>query len=232
MASTVAEMSGNRVDISIGTGWNVGEHEALGLEMEPLGVRFERLEEYVQILLGYWGDEPFSFEGTYYRAKEILPRPLPLPRPRIIIGGQGRRKTPLLAARYADDYNIDWPSPQQCLDLYGRLAAACDEVGRKTDTIERSVLLGVIVGETKAEVRRLVPAAVRELGGADAEDWLAEHAPAWKAGTPDEIIEWLRAYEAVGVDHAMLMYAPHRDVGIIDLLARTVLPALAESSVR
>lgn len=232
MASTVAEMSGNRVDISIGTGWNVGEHEALGLEMEPLGVRFERLEEYVQILLGYWGDEPFSFEGTYYRAKEILPRPLPLPRPRIIIGGQGRRKTPLLAARYADDYNIDWPSPQQCLDLYGRLAAACDEVGRKTDTIERSVLLGVIVGETKAEVRRVVPAAVRELGGADAEGWLAEHAPAWKAGTPDEIIEWLQAYEAVGVDHAMLMYAPHRDVGIIDLLARTVLPALAESSVR
>ena len=163
MASTVAEMSGNRVDVSIGTGWNVGEHEALGLEMEPLGVRFERLEEYLSILLGLWGDQRFSFDGTYYHVSDILPRPLPRPRPRVIIGGHGRRKTPLLAARYADDYNIDWPSPEQCVELYARLDAACEEVGREPGSIERSVLLGVIVGETPAEVRRVLPAGVHEL---------------------------------------------------------------------
>lgn len=107
MVSTVAEMSGNRVDISIGTGWDVGEHEALGLPFEPLGTRFDRLEEYVRILVGLWGSEEFTFEGEMYRIGGILPRPLPNPRPHIIIGGHGRRKTPLLAAKYADNYNID-----------------------------------------------------------------------------------------------------------------------------
>lgn len=226
MVSTVAEMSRGRVDVSIGTGWNTGEHEALGLEFESLGVRFERLEEYAKILTGFWGDERFSFDGTYYSAKDILPRPLPRPRPRIIVGGQGKRKTPLLAARYADEYNIDWPSPQRCTELFERLDDACEEVGRDPGSIERSVLLGVIVGETQAELRRVVPAGVAELGGTDTDAWLAENGPAWKAGTPGEIIDWLRDYEAVGVQHAMLMYSPHGDVSTIDLLAREVLPAL------
>jgi F420-dependent oxidoreductase-like protein len=232
MASTVAEMSGGRVDVSIGTGWNTGEHEALGLEFESLGVRFKRLEENAQILTGFWGDEPFSFDGTYYSAKDILPRPLPRPRPRIIIGGHGPRKTPLLAARYADDYNIDWPSPKQCTELFGRLEGACKDVGRDPGSIERSVLLGIIVGETQAELRRVVPAGIGEMGGTDPDAWLAENDPGWKAGTPDDIIEWLQGYEAVGVEHVMLMYAPHGDVSAIDLLAREVLPAFDDGTHR
>jgi F420-dependent oxidoreductase-like protein len=230
MVSTVAEMSGGRVDVSIGTGWNEGEHVALGLPFEPLGLRFERLEEYVQVLLGLWGEEPFTFEGSYYRVHDILPRPLPRPRPRLIIGGHGRRKTPLLAARYADDYNIDWPSPEQCTELYGRLDAACEEVGRDPASIERSVLLGVIVGETDAEVRRITPAGVRELGGVDSDAWLTEHWPAWVAGTPARIIDWLADYAEAGVEHVMLMYAPHADVSTIDLLASEVLPAVSRAS--
>jgi F420-dependent oxidoreductase-like protein len=228
MVSTVAEMSGGRVDVSIGTGWNEGEHVALGLPFEPLGQRFDRLEEYVQVLLGLWGEEPFTFDGSYYRIHDILPRPLPRPRPRLIIGGHGRRRTPSLAARYADDYNIDWPSPDQCRDLYSRLDAACLEVGRDPASIERSALLGVIVGATEAEVRRITPAGVRELDGDDADGWLADHGPAWVAGTPARIVDWLRTYAAAGVEHVMLMYAPHADVSTIDLLAREVLPAVAE----
>jgi F420-dependent oxidoreductase-like protein len=231
MVSTVAEMSGGRVDVSIGTGWNTGEHEALGLEFESLGIRFERLEEYARILTGLWGVERFSFDGKYYCAKDILPRPLPRPRPRIIIGGHGRRKTPLLAARYADEYNIDWPSPEQCTELFERLDVACEEVGRDPGSIERSVLLGVIVGETQAQLNRVVPAGAGELGGSDPDAWLAENDPAWKAGTPHDI-DWLRRYEAVGVEHAMLMYAPHGDVSIIDLLARAVLPAFGGGTER
>ncbi len=225
MISTVAEMSGGRVDASIGTGWNSGEHEALGLTFESLGVRFDRLEEYLSILTGFWGEEPFSYEGTYYKARDILPRPLPRPRPRLIIGGHGKRKTPLLAARYADEYNIDWPSPTQCAELFERLDGACEELGRDPASIARSVLLGVIVGETPSDLRRVLPAGVRELGGSDPDSWLAESAPGWGAGTPAQVIDRLRRYEAVGVEHAMLMYAPHADVSTIDLLAREVLPA-------
>jgi alkanesulfonate monooxygenase SsuD/methylene tetrahydromethanopterin reductase-like flavin-dependent oxidoreductase (luciferase family) len=226
VVSTVCELAPGRVEVSIGTGWNVREHEALGLTFESLAVRFERLEEYVQVLLGLWGEAPFRFAGRYYRIDGILPRPLPVPRPRLIIGGHGRRKTPLLAARYADDYNVDWPSPAMCRDLFGRLDEACAEVGRDASTISRSVLLGVIVGQDEADVRRRAAAGVRELGGDDPDAWLAAHADAWCAGPPQRILDWLRTYEAAGVDHAMLAYAPHRDTAMIDLLAREVLPRL------
>ncbi len=225
MVSTVDEMSGGRVDVSIGTGWNVGEHEALGLEFESLATRFERLEEYVQVLIGLWGEDRLTYHGRYYQVGGILPRPRPSPRPPLIIGGHGRRKTPLLAARYADEYNIDWPSVEQCRDFFELLAGACQEVGREPGTIGRSVLLGVMVGLDEADVARVAQAGVRELGGSDTAGWLAEH-HGWLAGTPAQIVEWLRGYQAVGVDHVMLAYAPRVDVRTIGTLAREVLPML------
>jgi F420-dependent oxidoreductase-like protein len=230
MVSTVDEMSGGRVDVSVGTGWNVGEHEALGLPFESQATRFERLEEYVQVLLGLWGDEPFSFEGRYYRVGGILPRPLPRPRPPLIIGGHGRRKTPLLAARYADEYNIDWPSAEQCRDFFALLEGACVEVGRDPASLRRSVLLGVMLGEDQAEVSRVADEGVRELGGTDAAGWLAARQDGWRAGTPDQIVAWLRGYAAVGVDHVMLAYAPRADLRTIETLAREVLPAVSGSA--
>ena len=228
MVSTVDEMSGGRVDVSIGTGWNVGEHQALGLPFESLATRFERLEEYVQVLLGLWGEASFSFEGRFYRAGGILPRPLPRPRPPLIIGGHGRRKTPLLAARYADEYNIDWPSAEQCRAFFALLEAACAEVGRDPAGLRRSVLLGVMVGEDAADVARVAEAGVRELGGTDAAGWLAARQDGWRAGTTEEIVDWLRGYQDAGVDHVMLAYAPRRDLRTIETLAREVLPAVAD----
>jgi alkanesulfonate monooxygenase SsuD/methylene tetrahydromethanopterin reductase-like flavin-dependent oxidoreductase (luciferase family) len=227
MVSTVCEMAPGRIDVSIGTGWNVGEHEALGLRFEPMRVRFDRLEEYLEVLQGLWGDEPFTYEGRYYRVGGILPRPLPEPRPRLIIGGHGRRRTPLLAARFADDYNVDWLSVEEFSELNARVDAACAEAGRDPASISRSILLGVIVGEDARDVRRRAQEGIAELGGEDPDTWLAEHAAGWLAGTPDEVVAWLRGYGEAGLEHAMLMYAPHRDVGQIDLLAREVLPGLA-----
>ena len=226
MVSTIAEISGHRVDLSIGTGWNTGEHEALGLAFEPMGTRFDRLEEYVRILSGFWGDEPLTFDGRYYRASGILPRPLPSPRPPIIIGGHGKRKTPALAARYADEYNIDWPSVEQCREFFRIIDESCDQIGRDPATIRRSVLLGVIVGEDRADVRRILGPAVRELGGTDPDEWLAAHRASWRAGTPDDIVEWLRGYEDAGTDHAMLMCAPSTEFRMIDTIARAVRPRI------
>jgi alkanesulfonate monooxygenase SsuD/methylene tetrahydromethanopterin reductase-like flavin-dependent oxidoreductase (luciferase family) len=224
--STVAEISGDRVDVSIGTGWNAGEHERLGLGFPAMGERFDRLEEYLRILSGFWGDDPLEFEGRYYRAGGILPRPLPSPRPPLIIGGHGRRRTPRLAARYADEYNIDWPSVAQAGAFYAFADEACAEIGRDPATLRRSVLLGVIVGEDQADLRRIIGPAIRELGGTDPDEWLEAHQDSWRAGTPGGIEAWLRQYEAIGTDHVMLMCAPSTELRMIDTLARTVLPAL------
>ena len=102
---------------------------------------------------------------------------------------------------------------------------ACQGVGRDVGTIGRSVLLGAMVGEDEADVARVAAAGVRELGGSDTAGWLADH-PGWRAGTPAQIVDWLRGYQSVGVDHVMLAYAPRMDVLTIDTLAREVLPML------
>jgi F420-dependent oxidoreductase-like protein len=225
IVSTIDEMSDGRIDVSIGTGWNTREHQALGIPFASQAERFDRLEEYLQVLTGLWGDRPFDFQGRFYRVDSILPRPLPARRPPIIVGGHGRNRTPAIAARFADEYNIDWPTPERASDLYGRVDAACVKIGRDPSTLLHSALLGVILGSSAKDVARRAAIAVRELGGSEPDAWLAEH-EAWRAGTPDEIASWLRGYGAAGVRHAQLMLLPSIYLDTIDLLARDVLPAL------
>ena len=155
MVSTVCEMAPGRIDVSIGTGWNVGEHEALGLTFESLGHALRPPGGVRPGARGLWGDEPFTLRGR------ALPRraassslPLPEPRPRLIIGGHGNAAHPRLAARYADDYNVDWPSVEQFTDLNARVDEACRETRpRPCHAQPLGILLGVIVGEDAADVR-------------------------------------------------------------------------------
>lgn len=233
IVATIDEMSGGRVDVSIGTGWNTGEHYALGIPFPSMGERFSRLEEYVPVLQGLWSGEPFTFHGTYYEANNIAPRPLPSqrPRPYLIIGGHGPRRTPLLAARYANEYNIDWPSIEMCHDLYGRVRAACIEVGRDPETIVRSALLGVIVGATAAEARERRDAGLASLhvATADRDVWVAKNANAWLVGEVDEVIVRLREFAAAGVQRVMLMHAPSDDLDTLTLIGRRVIPGVADA---
>lgn len=228
VVSTIDEMGSGRVDVSIGTGWNTGEHAALGIDFPDRAERFERLEEYLEVLVGLWGSSPFRYHGRYYRVEGILPRPLPARRPPIIVGGHGRRRTPALAARFADEYNIDWPTLDAAHELYGRVDEACVEAGRDPATLGRSALLGLVIGAHPGELRARVAAAAEELGGSDADGWLRSR-PGWFSGTPPDVVEWLRGYEAAGMQHAQLRLAPAADLDAIDLLAREVLPAVGSA---
>ena len=114
LAITVAQvdqMSGGRVEFGLGTGWFEAEHTAYGIPFPPLGERFGRLEEQLAIITGLWGTEvgeTFSFEGTYYQLTDspALPKPAQRPRPPVLLGGAGARRTPRLAARFADEFNV------------------------------------------------------------------------------------------------------------------------------
>ena len=131
----VDAMSGGRVELGIGTGWYDDEHTAYGIPFPGLGERFDRLTEQLEIILGLWttpDGETFSFAGDHYRLADspALPKPQQQPHPPILVGGGGARRTPRLAARFADEFNTPFMSADDALAAYSRVDEACEKAGR------------------------------------------------------------------------------------------------------
>jgi F420-dependent oxidoreductase-like protein len=146
-ATTLDVLSGGRAVFGIGAAWNEEESHGLGFPMPPLGVRFEMLEETLQICLRMWQGERGSeaaFDGTHYQAARLLnsPQAIGKPHPRILIGGGGEQKTLRLVAKYADACNI-FGGPDQLTHKFGVLRERCAEVGRPFEEIERTNLQSV-----------------------------------------------------------------------------------------
>ena len=219
----VDQMSGGRVDFGLGAGWFEGEHTAYGLPFPGLGERFERLEEQLEIITGLWGTgdgESYSFAGRHYRLTDApaLPKPATPNGPPIVIGGKGRTRTPRLAARFADEFNVPFAALDEVAALYARLDAACDVSGRDPSEIVRSIALVLCCGANQEEVARRAGAIGREVGE------LKEHGV---AGTPDECIETLREYAALGATRVYLQVLDLADLDHLDLVAERVAPHLS-----
>jgi F420-dependent oxidoreductase-like protein len=158
--ATVDAMSGGRVELGLGTGWYDDEHAAYGIPFPPLGERFEVLEEQLAVITGLWGTpagETFSFQGAHYTLQDspALPKPVQSPRPPVMLGGWGSKKTPRLAAKYADEFNVPFPPPGAAPAQFAHLDAACEAVGRDPQEIVRSIAAVACVGSDEAEfVRR------------------------------------------------------------------------------
>src|SRR2546425_233942 len=135
--TTLDVVSGGRAELGIGAAWYEREHRGLGVPFPPTSERFERLEEAIQICLQMWSDDNSAYEGRHYRLEETLCSPMPVstPRPRILIGGSGERKTLRLVAQYADACNIFGGTEEgaQKLDVLRR---HCGGLGREPDQIE------------------------------------------------------------------------------------------------
>ncbi len=141
--ATLDVLSGGRAELGIGAAWYEREHLGLGVPFPSTAERFERLEEALEICLQMWGGDDGPFTGKHYRLEETLCRPEPVsnPRPRILIGGGGERKTLRLVARYADACNF-FGGPAEVAHKLDVLRAHCDEVGRDPNEIEVTVLGG------------------------------------------------------------------------------------------
>ena len=144
VVSTLDVLSGGRAMLGIGAAWYEREHRGLGVPFPPVAERFERLEEALRVCGQMWSDDDGPFEGRHYRLTETIchPRPVRQPRPRVLIGGSGERKTLRLVARYADACNLfanDVDTLGHKLDV---LARHCDEVGRDPETIQSTVIWG------------------------------------------------------------------------------------------
>ena len=135
--TTLDVVSGGRAELGIGAAWYEREHKGLGVPFPPVAERFERLEEAIQICLQMWSDDNGSYEGKHYRLEETLCSPMPVstPRPRIMIGGSGERKTLRLVAQYADACNI-FGGPDEIAHKVEVLRRHCDTVGRDPAEIE------------------------------------------------------------------------------------------------
>jgi F420-dependent oxidoreductase-like protein len=156
IVTTLDVLSGGRAWLGIGAAWNEQEHRGLGVPFPPLGERFERLEETLQICLQMWAGDERPYEGKHYRLERPLnvPQSLSRPHPGILIGGGGERKTLRLVARYADACNL-FPGPQIAhkLDVLKR---HCEAEGRDYDSIERTALFSFDVGEAGKNAGKLI----------------------------------------------------------------------------
>jgi F420-dependent oxidoreductase-like protein len=226
-AVTADHVSGGRFELGLGAGWNVREHEAYGFPFPPTRERFDILEEQLQIVRGQWEQDPFSFEGRHYRLVEARaePKPLQAPLPIIVGGGAGPRLLGL-AARYADEYNTIFISPEDARERWLRVEEACRQAGRDPATLRYSLMLPAIVGRTAAELRERAAKVARSRGQDDPEGVLAEVAASGVAATVDEAADRLRRYADAGVDRVMLQHQDHTDVEMVALLG-DVAPAVA-----
>jgi F420-dependent oxidoreductase-like protein len=224
VVTTVDEMSGGRVDVGVGAGWNEVEHRALGLEFGPIQERADLMEDELALLNGFWTEpDGWSYEGHQVRVEATLfrPRPVQRPRPPIIIGGTGSPRSLRLAVRHADEYNVSSADPDECRDVFGRLDAECRRVGRDPASIRRSVMAGVLIAANAAEVEKRVAAqmAMVEAEGTDATAWLDARRRRWVMGTPDEARATVRRLADAGAERLMLQDLLPRDLDMIELAA-------------
>lgn len=234
VAITADEMSGGRIEVGVGAGWNDLEHQQLGLAFPPIDERADLLEDQLAVLHGLWGEpDGWSFEGiTGIKVEDALfrPRPVDVPgrpttpsggvRPRIIIGGQGSPRSFRLAARWADEFNLSSSSPDRAREVGKLLDAACEAIGRDPASLVRSTMAGVLVGRTDEEVRdreqRLLTAF-----GSDADEgeaWLEERRTRWVYGTPDAARAQLTAFAEAGMERIMLQDFLPWDLDMIDIM--------------
>jgi F420-dependent oxidoreductase-like protein len=216
--ATVDQMSGGRVEFGFGTGWFEEEHTAYGIPFPPLRDRFARFEEQLEIVAGLWTTPPgqtYSFEGVHYRLADspALPKPVQRPRPPIIIGGFGAQRTPGLAARFADEYNVPFHTVDDTALAYGRVREACAKAGR--ESIVLSAAQTTIVGADEAEVARRAAAAGEDLGALRASGL---------AGTPAEIVDKIGKFAEAGCERVYLQILDLADLDHLELIAAEVLP--------
>jgi F420-dependent oxidoreductase-like protein len=215
-------MSGGRVELSLGAGWFDTEHLAYGIPFPPTKVRFEMLTEQLDIITGMWATpqgETFDYEGAHYRVvgSPALPKPHQQPHPPLILGGHGAKRTPALAAKHADEFNLPFGSLETFTQQRARVKAACEAIERDPKSMVFSAALVLCVGRTTAELAKRAAAIGRDV------DELRENGA---AGTPAEVVETLQAFRTAGADRVYLQVLDIDDLDHLELLAADVAPHL------
>ena len=219
----VDQMSGGRVDFGLGAGWFESEHTAYGLDFPDTPTRFDILEEQLAVITGLWRTAPgetFSYSGKHYTVTESpgLPKPVTPHGPPVVIGGIGKRRTPELAVRFADEFNVAFAEEDVISAQFARVRAACAAVARPADDLTYSVAVTVCCGRDDAEVGRRADAIGKGLHGLGSADL---------AGSPAQCVEKLGRLAMLGCERAYLQVLDLADLDHLDLVAAEVMPQVS-----
>ncbi|HEX3565254.1 MAG TPA: LLM class F420-dependent oxidoreductase [Acidimicrobiales bacterium] len=229
LAVTVAEvdaMSGGRAELGLGAGWFDGEHTAYGIPFPPTGERFDRLEEQLAIITGLWttpAGSRFDHDGKHYQLVDspALPKPVQQPRPPVIVGGHGPKRTPRLAATYADEFNIPFSPTDFMTAQYARVSQACEAIGRDPGSMTFSAAQVVCCGRDRAEVERRAATIGRSVDDLTANGL---------CGTPKDIVDGLGRLAEAGATRTYLQFLTLDDLDHLALLGEEVLPQVSSPS--
>ena len=218
MAAAVDDLAGGRLTLGLGAGWQEREHQLFGFDLLPLKERFDRFEEGLEVITRLLrSDQPVTYDGKYYqlRSATLLPRPKRPGGPRILIGGNGEKRTLPYAAKYADEWNAVFASPAE----YARLSARLDELlkqrGREPESVRRSLMTGIRFGRTKKELKEKLTA--HKLNEAELRN------RGIVVGVGEEVKEQLFEREKAGVQRVMLQWLELDNLDGLAALAKAVL---------
>ena len=217
----VDQMSGGRVELGLGAGWFAEEHTAYGIPFPGTKERFDRYEEQLEIVTGLWAtplEETYSYSGRHYTLTDSPALPKPVQSlPPVLIGGHGKRRTPRLAAHFADEFNVPFADTATTAGAFARVDAACESLDRDPDSLVHSSALVLCVGKDEAEIARRAAAIGREVDELRANGL---------AGTPAEVVDRIGAYAATGASRVYLQVLDLSDLDHLRLVAAEVAPHL------
>lgn len=221
MAAAVDDLSGGRLTLGLGAGWQQREHHNYGWELLDVPARFARFEEGLEVVTRLLqSDTPVDFDGRYYRLREgiLLPRPHRPGGPPILIGGNGPKRTLPLVVRYAAEWNAVYVPPARFAELNRQLDDMLALAGRRPEEVRRSLMTGTLFGRDETEVsarlkaRNRTAAELRDIGVA--------------VGTGNAIVDQLGQWQAAGVQRVMLQWLDQDDLDGLEALAAAVLPQM------
>ena len=226
ISAEIDQMSQGRLELGIGAGWFDREHAALGIEFPPLKTRFDRMEDQLEILRLFRdtpAEKSFDFEGMTVALQDCpaLPKAVQTPGIPIIIGGGGPKRTPNLAARFADEFNLPFRPPDSFREQVGRVSQVCESIGRDPESIIFSVAQVVCVSDSEKEFTKRAerigrsPTELRESG---------------VAGMPDEAVSRILAFQEAGATRIYLQVLDEDDLDHVTFIAESIAPLLQGGS--
>ncbi len=219
MAAAVDDLSNGRLQVGLGAGWQVREHEHYGFELLDVPQRLKRFQEGLEVISRLLkSDEPVTFEGIFYNLRDatLLPRPARAGGPPLIIGG-GRSILPFVA-RYGAEWNSAFTSVNKVPALNARLDELLEQQGRRPGDVRRSLMTRVIFGRNEQEVKQKV-----QLTGQTAE---ALRTAGILVGTAPEIVQQLQQLSEAGIQRTMLQWIEIDDIEGLEAMAKSVLPSV------